>query len=126
MNVTSNQERRRTVRSVDVRMEKRILICKGGGRQTASQDEREDGRKSPMTYASTLSCATISSGTANILALPLCKCANTATDVVAEESFVPSVRHGCSKFEDVLCVLDKEYGVDMDGERGRLVGVLSV
>ena len=70
-----------------------------------------------MTHASTLSSASIGSGTANILALPLCKCANTATGVVAEESFVPGVRHGCSRFVYVLCVLDKEYRVDVDGER---------
>lgn len=70
-----------------------------------------------MTHASTLSSATIGGGTAHILALPLCKCANTATGIVAEESFVPSVGHGCSRFVYVLCVLDKEYRVDADGER---------
>ena len=79
-----------------------------------------------MTYASTLSSATISSGTAHILALPLCECANTATDVVAEESFVPGIRHGCSKFAYVLCVLDKEYGVGMDGREIDWIGILSV
>ena len=116
-NFTSIQERRRIVRPVDVRMKKSVLICKDGGRQTGSSSEREDRKRSSMTYASTLSSATIGSGTANILALPLCKCANAATDVVAEESFVPSVGHGCSKFANSLWVLDQKNGVDMVGER---------
>ena len=68
-----------------------------------------------MTHTSTLSSATIGGGTADILALPLCKCANTATDVVAEESFVPGVGHDCSRFAYVFWMRNARS--EVDGER---------
>ena len=88
---------------------------KDGGRQTRSGDEREGRRRTSMTHASTLSSATIGSGTANILALPLCKSAHATADVVAEESFVPGVGHDCSKVAYVFWM--RNVRLELDGKR---------
>ena len=101
----------KSVRPVSVRMEKAILMGKDGGRQTGSGDKRQAGRIW-MTHASTLSSATIGSGTASILALPLCESANTTADVVAEESFVPGVGHDCSRFAYVFWTRNMRFEVD--------------
>ena len=102
--VTSDPERRRTVRAVDVQRRKGSLCV----RMEEDSWGAGDRRMIWLTHASTLSSATIGSATANILALSLRKSANTAAEIVAEESFVAGVGHGCSK---LAYVFGKKYGV---------------
>ena len=62
-----------------------------GGRGTGKRDKKAETEKIWETNASTFSSTT----TTSVTAITLCKSANTATNIITEDTFVAGIGHGC-------------------------------